>query len=237
MRLKRAFITVHKWIGLIVGVQVVVWMLSGAVMAVFPIEQVRGENNIARQDPALLDGLTGLIAPDAAVTAAGGSATAATLTILAGEPVYEVKMADGAAALIDARSGVVMSPIPEALARRIAEADFIGDASALSAELITEEGGDYRGRLPAWRIQFGDADNTRIYVAANDGRISARRNGTWRIYDFFWMLHIMDYETREDFNTPLLIIAALLGLGVAITGIPLLWWGVVRPLFGRRRRT
>lgn len=236
MRLKRAFIAVHKWIGLIVGVQVVVWMLSGAVMSIFPIEKVRGEDNIAKQQPLLLDGLTGLIAPEAAAVAAGGSATAVTLTGLAGDPVYEVKTADGSTALVDARSAALLSPISEALARRIAEADFAGDLAAASARLVTEEGGDYRGRLPAWRIQFADPDDTRIYVAAHDGRVSARRNDTWRIYDFFWMLHIMDYETHEDFNTPLLVIASLLGLGVAITGIPLLWWAIVRPRLARRRR-
>ncbi len=235
MRLKRAFIAVHKWIGLIVGVQVVVWMLSGAVMSIFPIETVRGENNIAEQAPLLLDGIT-VIAPGAAASAAGGGATAVTLTGLAGQPVYEVKKADGATALIDARTASVLSPISEALARQIAEADFAGDLTAASATLVSEEGGDYRGRLPAWRIQFADADDTRIYVAANDGRVSARRNGTWRIYDFFWMLHIMDYETREDFNTPLLVIASLLGLAVALTGIPLLWWAILRPRLARRRR-
>ncbi len=236
MRLKRAFITVHKWIGLVVGVQVVVWMLSGAVMSLFPIETVRGENNIAHQEPVLLDGLGPLVPHDTAIAAAGGNAVTATLTTVGGAPVYEVKNDKGETALVDARSGAVMSPIPEALARRIAEADFVGDAPALSAELVTGEGGDYRGRLPAWRVQFGDDDATRIYVAANDGRVSARRNGTWRIYDFFWMLHIMDYETREDFNTPLLVIASLLGLAVAITGIPLLYWAILRPRFIRRRR-
>ncbi len=235
MRLKRAFLSVHKWIGLVVGVQVLVWMLSGAVMSFFPIEKVRGEDNIAHQEPLRLDGLAGLIAPDAAASAAGGGATAITLTGLAGEPVYEVKTAGGATSLVDARTGAVISPISEALARRIAEADFAGDLAAVSADYVTAEGGDYRGRLPAWRVQFADDDDTRIYVAAHDGRVAARRNGTWRLYDFFWMLHIMDYETREDFNTPLLVIASLLGLAVALSGIALLWWSVVRPRFRRRR--
>lgn len=234
MRLKRAFIAVHKWIGLVVGIQVVLWMLSGLVMAVLPIETVRSEQNIAKQEPLLLDGLT-VIAPDQAASAAGGGASAITLTGLAGDPVYEVKTADGKTALIDARSGAILSPVSEALARRIAEADFAPEAAIASASLVTEEGGDYRGRLPAWRIAFDDPDTTRIYVAANDGRVSARRSDTWRLYDFFWMLHIMDYSARENFNSPWMVFFAAGGLAVALSGIGLLWWSVLRPRFRRRR--
>lgn len=234
MRLKRAFITVHKWIGLVVGVQVVLWMLSGLVMAVLPIEEVRSEHNIAKTEPLRLDGLA-VIAPDAAAMAAGGNAVSIVLTGLAGDPVYEVKAADGRTVLVDARSGAVLSPVSEALARRIAEADFAPEAAIASAALVTEEGGDYRGRLPAWRIAFDDAENTRIYVAANDGRVSARRSDTWRLYDFFWMLHIMDYSERENFNSPWMVFFAAGGLAVALSGIGLLWWSVLRPRFRRRR--
>ena len=234
MRLKRAFTTIHKWIGLAVGIQVVLWMLSGLVMAMLPIEEVRGEDHIAAPKPVLLSDLTGLL-PVAEIVA-GKDAVTATLTTVAGEPVYELKGSEGASVLVDARSGEVLSPIGEDLARNVAVADFSGNAKPISAVLVTEEGGDYRGRLPAWRVQFDDDDETRIYVAANDGRVSARRNGTWRLYDFFWMLHIMDYSNRENFNSPWMVAFAAGGLAVALSGLPLLWFAL-KPLFlGRRRR-
>lgn len=235
MRLKRALLGVHKWIAVIVGVQLFVWTLSGLVMSFLPIEKVRGEDHIAAQTPVPLDGATGLIGADAAIAASGGGVTATTLTRVAGDPVWELRKADGGAALVDARSGALLSPIGEALARRVAAADFSGEGAIVSAELVTVEGGDYRGRLPAWRVSFADPDETRLYVAANDGRIAARRTATWRFYDFFWMLHIMDYETRENFNTPWLVLFALGGLAVAFTGLPLLWYAIARPLLARRR--
>lgn len=235
MRLKRAFLSVHKWIGLVVGIQVVLWMLSGLVMAVLPIETVRSEHNIAEQPQVYLEGLGPLAPLDSAIAAAGGNAVSAMLTTVAGDPVYEIKKADGTTVLADARSGVVLSPISEALARRVAEADFAPEAAIASASLVTEAGGDYRGRLPAWRITFDDPDDTRIYVAANDGRVSARRSDTWRLYDFFWMLHIMDYSDRENFNSPWMVFFAAGGLAVALSGIGLLWWSVLRPRIRRRR--
>jgi uncharacterized iron-regulated membrane protein len=234
MRLKRALTAVHKWLGLVVGIQIGLWMLSGLVMALLPIEEVRGEHNIAAQKPLVLSGHSGLIPVAQAV--AGRDVVSATLTSVAGDPVYELKGSAGGSVLMDARTAEIISPISEALARQVAIADFAGAGKPVSAELVGAEGGDYRGRLPAWRIQFDDPDATRIYVAAHDGRVSARRSDTWRLYDFFWMLHIMDYSERENFNSPWLVAFAAGGLAVALSGLPLLWYAIVRPLLGRRRR-
>ena len=38
------FRSLHNWLGLILVVQIALWFLSGLVMAVLPIEQVRGEH-------------------------------------------------------------------------------------------------------------------------------------------------------------------------------------------------
>ena len=59
----------------------------------------------------------------------------------------------------------------------------------------------------------------RLYFDAETGQLLTRRTRLWRVYDFMWMLHIMDYQGREDFNHPLVQIAAGLGLSVAISGI------------------
>jgi len=235
MRLKRAFVFVHKWLALIVGIQMGIWMLSGLVMAVLPIETVRSEHNIAARKPILLDDLLPVaVTPAQAITAAGGGGVVVTLTTLLGNPVYEVRRSDGTTVLVDARETRVISPVGDGLARRIAADDFAGAGKPVSAALVSEEGGDYRGRLPAWRVTFDDNENTRLYVAANDGKVTARRSDTWRFYDFFWMLHIMDYGARENFNTPWLIVLSAAGLLVALSGLPLLWYSILKPAFPRR---
>ena len=89
---------------------------------------------------------------------------------------------------------------------------------------------------PVWRIEFSDALDTRIYVSAETGAIEARRNEVWRLYDFFWMLHIMDYKEREDFNNLPLKIFAVTGTLFALTGIYLVAMRLVRGQYGRRRR-
>ena len=49
----------------------------------------------------------------------------------------------------------------------------------------------------------------------------ARRTTRWRVFDFLWMLHIMDYDEREDFNHPLLVSASLIALLAALSGVGL----------------
>ena len=41
-------------------------------------------------------------------------------------------------------------------------------------------------------------------VDAGSGEVTAVRHDRWRLFDWFWMLHIMDYDERSDFSTPLL---------------------------------
>ena len=38
-------IQLHKWIALIVGIQVLGWVLGGLIMTALPIEKVRGEHH------------------------------------------------------------------------------------------------------------------------------------------------------------------------------------------------
>ena len=49
------------------------------------------------------------------------------------------------------------------------------------------------------------------------------RTDNWRLFDFVWMLHIMDYTERSNFNNPLLISFSAAALLFTVSGIVLLW--------------
>ena len=95
--------------------------------------------------------------------------------------------------------------------------------------MINDRNTEYRGPLPVWQVVMGDAEDTRLYISPATGDVIARRNDTWRLYDFFWMLHIMDYENRTNFNNPLVITASIAALIASISGIWLIFYR-----FGRR---
>ncbi len=224
------FVKVHKWIGLIVGVQVVLWIAGGLYMTWNPIEVVRGEHNKREVEPLALNDAGGIIPVGEAIAAAGGAPiTGLSLGHFLGQPVYRLEPAEGSRLMVDARSGAVLSPISGEQALALAIADFTGEAKPDGANWLTETNLEYRGPVPVWQVYLHDEEDTRLYVSPVLGRVVARRTNTWRIFDFFWMLHIMDYKNRTDFNNPLVIIASIIGLVAAVSGVVLLYYR-----FGKR---
>ncbi len=73
-----------------------------------------------------------------------------------------------------------------------------------------------------------------MYLDPWTGDVLARRTTRWRVFDFLWMLHVMDFDDRDNFNHPLLQVSAALGLLVALGGV-ILWALTTR--FFRKRRT
>ncbi len=117
-----------------------------------------------------------------------------------------------------------MSPITESLVKEIVLSRYSGSASVHDIKLINTPVIEYRGQYPVWRVDFDNRDSTSFYVHPDDGSIKAVRGNFWRVYDFLWMLHIMDYSERESFNHWWLVVAALLGFSVSISGFVLFFY-------------
>ncbi|MBY0563829.1 MAG: PepSY domain-containing protein [Hyphomonadaceae bacterium] len=221
MRIAAAASWLHKWLALVVGVQVLFWVTSGLFFALYPIERVRSEHRIAEAavtplDPRELPAPAELAAffpePPSRIAYERG---------VRGEALAIVEFADRAPMLIDVATRRLLSPLDEASARAIAST-YVADAPAIrSATLVTQESPEYRGALPAWRIAFEDAEGLAVFVAADTGRVTARRSDLWRAYDALWALHIMDWRDHEDFNNGLLVAASLISLIVVIAGFVL----------------
>ena len=224
---------IHKWLALIIGAQLLIWFASGVIMSFLPIEQVRGEHLVDRESVMPIPTGLALAAPQRIVAQAGAPVEAMTWLMLDGRPVAEVTTSKGVR-LFDAATGAALPPVDAALAIKIARTAWKSDQKPSStATIVKTESPEYRAALPAWRIAFADPEETSVFVAAETGRITAVRNGTWRLYDFFWSLHIMDWKNHENFNSWWLLAFAIGGLVLGIAGTILLF---MRWPFRRRRR-
>ncbi|PQA85624.1 PepSY domain-containing protein [Hyphococcus luteus] len=231
MKLKTWIQRIHLWAGLVFGVQVLLWMASGVVMSWFPIELVRGETSAYTAPLRPLAAET--YASPGGVIAQVDGATSVELTRFLGRPVYVTRgPGEAATAIFDASSGDRLTPLSEKDARRVARRDYVGEGEIDRAALVSFPPQEYRGETPVWRIDFDDKRHTRLYISPDTGEVRARRNDIWRLYDFFWMLHIMDYEDRKDFNNPLIMTASAAGLVFALSGIVIVILRLMRGRYG-----
>ena len=119
MKVLRLSTQLHKWVALVVGLQVLFWVGGGLVMTVIPIETVRSEHRAAKLKPALLE--VGALPTLAVVARRAGVAPVeaelrttprplddADAEIIAGSP------AGGPRLLLDARRGNALEAFVDA---------------------------------------------------------------------------------------------------------------------------
>jgi len=234
MRLPVFVVKLHRWLGLLLGLQVILWLSGGLVMSALSIDRVRGDDR-SREAPAdPIPAGAELISPTAAAAALDlAGLNGARLVRRLGRPAYRLETDDGAV-YADAATGAPLPDLTADEAQAVALADYAGDAPIAKVALQEEATLEIRGRRPPlWRVDFADGRRTTIYVDPAGGEVAARRNRLWRVYDVFWMLHIMDYRARDDFNHPLLVGSAAVAWFLAASGA----WLVVLWLRRQARRS
>lgn len=224
----------HKWLSLFIGVQVMIWLASGLYMVVMDLDFIHGDHLVQNMSDTIADGYTPNLG-FADILADFPGANEIVLESWIGQPFYRV-YAPAESHLVDAQTGTERSPLGKADAIAVARYHYTRSGEVISATLLEDDAEaptEIQSRkLPLWRIDFKDAGSTSFYVAPNDGTLVTRRHTYWRIFDFAWMLHIMDYEERANVNNNLLRVAAGLGLVLSILGMWLLWFS-----FNRRKRS
>ena len=198
-------------------------------MSFLPIENVRGEHLVNRESIVPLPSGVDLSRLNMMID----NANSVSVNVVDGRVIARVERGAVDSMLIDAETGQKLPSFDAMAAERIVRSAWRGNKSvkATTHKVITEST-EYRGGLPAWRVALSDPENTSVYVEANTGRIAAVRNGTWRLYDFFWGLHIMDWKNHENFNSWWLLGFAIGGLMLGLAGTVLLF---MRWPFRRRK--
>lgn len=222
---------IHKWVGLILGLQFVLWTISGATMALLDMEKVGGHSSAAPIEVGS-PWPTTLVDP-----ASFGSVEQLTLRRVLDRPVYELTR-QAKLQLVDAGTGKAVA-IDGAMAEGIARQAFHHEAELSSVEHLEKANLEAREHAgPMWRVNFADEENSSSYVSATTGRPLVNRGDTWRTWDFVWMFHNMDYVNRTSFNHPLIIFVAFCTLWLSITGFYLLFKSFRRRefrwIFGRK---
>ncbi len=218
-RAMQRFAKWHIWLGWLVGFPILMWIVTGLVMVVKPIEEVRGTTLLREVTETPLPSETNIAV---SLPATEKPVLSVTTLIERGETVTRIAYLDGTTERFRA-DGSAMAPLSEIEARMIvAERVVGGDKLVSSARFDADQVPfDFRQPKPVWQVAL--ADGTHVYVGTDSGAIEAVRTRWWRVFDFMWGLHIMDLQTREDTSHPILILFAALSMIGATLGCVLMF--------------
>lgn len=224
MRLSATTFRIHRWLGWIVGLQVLLWVCGGLVFAWLPFQGwVKTKDQLQPPVVQLPAGWAQRLAP--ALETLGPLATVSAVATPRG-PALRVQPVGAAPVLLPADGSAWVPPDAEAV-RRFAAAMHKQGAAVLAVQRVQEvprrlgivdEAG---GKRDLWRVRFDDTLGSRVYLDGSSGQLLALRNEAWVWYDFFFRLHVMDYDGDEDFNNPLMRTASLLAFGLVLAGVVL----------------
>lgn len=230
----------HKWLGLIVGLQLLLWAVSGLVFAWLDHHEVAGEHSARRPEPAVLTQSVALADPMAWIdeSAAKNLIDIRLMSIL-DQWLWRVESAEGVT-LHGATTGEAFEFSEESV-RELAQRHYAGKGRLKSVTFHPTPTLETRDSAATWEARFDDENETTLYFSADDGRLVETRNNTWRLFDFFWMLHTMDFRGRDNFNNPLVITVGFAALWLSLSGLLLLFRSFRRQDFafsplGRGRR-
>lgn len=238
----------HRYLGLLLGVQFFLWTLGGLYFSWNDLDRVHGDHLRAERGhfPASLS----LVSPQVVLDklkASGSldSVQSVQLVEIAGVPAYQMRYFSGAmdhvgheasghggghtssnlkVQLANAESGELLQSLTKEEAILVAKGHVTSPQKVEGVEYLTEAGShhEYRGKpLPAWAVTFSQPGNCTVYVAAELGTFQAIRHNQWRVFDFLWMLHTMDYAGRDNFGNVLLKAFSIFGLFTVISGFVL----------------
>ena len=201
----------HKYLSLIISIQLLLWTISGIYFAFNKIELVRGEQYIIEDNPSALDieslnissntkGIEVFKRLNQWIVKVEMNAGFKYQDLL-GNEVYELSPNQ---AIEVVKLKTTLSPI---------DVIKINESSARS---------EFRGRsLPIYKIKTNSSDDSNVYVDVMSGKIVAIRSDSWRVWDFLWGAHIIDYRERDNINNILLKIFSILALLSSLSGIAL----------------
>lgn len=212
----------HKILGVVIGIQLFFWTLSGLYFTIFDIDTIHGDHLRRPIVHGTLEPDEVSVSVQDAMAASGIWGFDAKLQMFMGKPVWLVTNSHDKR-LVDANTGEKLSPLTEEVANDVFKAGAPGLASLKGQLFLLEDNAprEYGGPLPAWVYQT-DQSGERVYLDAMTGEIRAVRTTEWRLFDILWRFHIMDVTGEDSFSTWWLKVAAFIGFAMVVSGLIIL---------------
>ena len=209
--MKLAIRSIHKYLSLFISLQLLLWTISGIYFAYNKIEMIRGEHLRTLQNKDVPINLAEF------PTITGNSIMG---IIRLDQVIFKINTSDETFYL-DAK-GKTIKPINSSQAMEIINTNTSLQSISANKILTIPRGAEYRGRnLPLWQVETDHPNKVNAYVDGMTGEVVSIRSSSWRLWDFLWGLHIMDYVDRDNINNLLMKVFSILALISSLSGIAL----------------
>lgn len=225
---------VHRYLGIVIGIQFLLWTLGGLYFSWNNMDDVHGET-LLKQEKLYFKNIDFSIVQkgiDSLETIEKIDSIHSINIIEAfGNPLVQFKYFQNDQVknqLILAETGELRLPFSEQECLELAEQNLINPIPIIKTELLQKQSigshHEYRKKpLPAYAFTLEHPSQTTIYVSTELGQITSVRNDNWRRFDFLWMLHTMDYSTRDHITNWVLRIFSVFGLLTVFSGFYLFY--------------
>ncbi|MDP2068467.1 MAG: hypothetical protein Q8K04_05830 [Lutibacter sp.] len=236
---------IHRYLGVFMGVQFFFWALGGLYFSWNNMDDVHGET-LLKQEKKYVE-----LVDFSQIQK--GIDSLKTFTII--DSVHSVKLVETLkksfaqfrffengqlkSQLISTETGSLRPEFTGQECLEIAEQQLLVPIPIGKAKFLPKHSTgmhhEYREKpLPAFAFTLNHPSKTTIYVSTESGEITSVRNNNWRRFDFLWMLHTMDYQSRDHITNWVLRIFSALGIVTILSGFFLFY--ITSPSINKRRK-
>ena len=234
-KFQRVIITTHRWIGIGVCVMVMIWFISGLVLAYVPFPKMSAQAKLGYLQP--LDWGEIKVSPEAAMAAAGLTEFPYDLRLemSANRPVYRIKNWDGHNLTIAADTGERLEGFSAAAALAIVRRQLSAPKATLkAADLDSDQWtmtGYWNKERPFHVIALNDPQGSEYYVSVATGEVVFGTHRTQRILNWLGAIpHWLYFKSLRHYTHTAvwawsIYIVAGASILVSVSG---LWIGISR---------
>lgn len=224
MKLNRLIRQLHKFFGLIIGIQLMLWTVTGVYFNTMDNQVVSGNITKANSPELNVEAPTKTILNNILATTKNNSVINISFYALLNNNVVKIDTLSNSLFYLYTSQSYTKLTVDEQLATRIALQSYKSPTNSvieiISVDKLLGANSDLpQNQQALYKVNFSDRWHTRVYVDALSGQVLRHYNNDTWLRDMAFMLHFMDYQRLGNFNHWLIITAAILSVSLVVSGM------------------
>lgn len=218
-KIKKYIVLSHKYLGIIIFTQLLIWSFSGFVIYYLDFSDLYTnppEKNINFSEIKLdINDIKTILKRENLFD----KTTSININSIGNTYFYKIDLSTSPFTLIIDQKGQIVKQIDKNLVKEIVLQKLTNKGAKIkNIDLLKESTGNYYSKTPIYKVTFEDKEKSEMYIDPNSGQLLAKRKAIWSFYNTMWEFHLMKYTSNNSLNKNILLISALISFIVSLTG-------------------